>query len=72
VSVARFAFQACSFSHSDISPFLNQRFASGLQIIAHATRVEGIHFDHVSNQQLASGRSESSFESCQTAELNLV
>jgi hypothetical protein len=29
VSVAGFVFQACSFNHSDISPFQNQRLASG-------------------------------------------
>jgi hypothetical protein len=35
VSLARFAFQACSFSHSDISPLWNQEFTSDPnQIIA--------------------------------------
>ena len=30
VSIARFAFQACSFNHSDISPFKwNQQFTGG-------------------------------------------
>jgi hypothetical protein len=37
VRLVSFAFQACSFNHSDISPLWNQRMTSGLTpIIAHA------------------------------------
>jgi hypothetical protein len=54
MSVARFAFQACSFNHSDISPLWNQRITSGLTlIIAHAIDVRGILLKHVSIQRFA-------------------
>ena len=50
-----FNFQACSFNHSAISPYLwNQRITSALTlIIAHAIDVRGILLEHVSFQRFA-------------------
>ena len=42
MSLREFAFQACSFNHSDISPFRINHLRAAREIIAHASDVMAI------------------------------
>jgi Sigma-70 region 2 len=50
MSLARFAFQACSFNHSDISPFKNNKLAAAAQQeereLCHTLQGLGITYGH--------------------------
>ena len=67
VSVARFVFQACSFNHSDISPFRINNLRAACNRVPHVVCNCLAFLDHVSIQQLASERRHVAVpELCQT------
>jgi len=67
VSVASFAFQACSFNHSDISPFrVNDLRAIGRQIIARRRPFRSVRH-HPWIQRLTDGAQQPCAETVSTS-----